>query len=261
MIDRSEWPETMCLILDDVEKKCEEANLPVGPWRTETFCPVQCEANQSYKVDTSECLQTTENCQPGQEQICTSTKKVSMCKCNPDYPIWDTDRNKCINYCPAKMSNPRFGDNRYYDIAPWVSKPEYAIDGVFTTSRRFRSFAHSRYRLKVESTTFYVDLDTPASLSKVVIYPRRDCCHDRYTSTRVYVNGDVECHRVTYYSGWYVYRNLDEGLPFVCPNNVVAARIKVVNHHQHLQIAELVAEIASSDSREQRHATQFDLSL
>ena len=89
-----------------------------------------------------------------------------------------------------------------------------------------------------------MDIDVPSEISHVVIYPRRDCCWDRYTSTAVYLLPlSKECTRKSNNDENFVKNNLDKGLYFICPGNTKAESIKVVNgnYNQHLQIAEIVA--------------------
>ena len=150
----------------------------------------------------------------------------------------------------VKLSGARFGDNSYYDFGNWDLKPEYAIDGFVKAVNHLKSFAHSRAS-KSPHNNFYVNIDNPTQLNKVLIYPRRDCCWERYASTRVYINSqgvngkdgeNVECHKKQSHTEKYVKDNINRGLDFYCPETVIATGISIIGGNSHLQIAEVVAE-------------------
>lgn len=119
----------------------------------------------------------------------------------------------------ANLHNPRFTNGLYYKKGTWDLKPAYAIDGI-KGSKTGTKFAHSA---RSSGDTFYVDIADNNSvlfreLSHVIIYPRSDCCFERYGSFKVIAQGDrfksLTLTPVAKMSYNYVKNHIETGLKF-----------------------------------------------
>jgi len=134
------------------------------------------------------------------------------------------------------LSNPRFSDNTYYKNGRYNLAPSSAIDGKWIGQSPTTGFAHSS-----RSKKFIVDLPGKSvTVKQVTLYPRQDCCYERYAKITVKVD-DVTCTTEQDLSANSVKNAKKTGLVFTC-ENAVGHEIVVENPaNVHLQIAEIVA--------------------
>ena len=134
------------------------------------------------------------------------------------------------------LSNPRFADGLHYNIGSYNLPPEAAIDGSWINHNVATGFAHS---IGDQNPKFSVDLPENSVVKTVTIYPRRNCCWDRYAEMTVSI-GNVECAPAQSLSASNVRANIGTGLVWNC-KNASGQNIEVVNRDQAIQIAEIVA--------------------
>lgn len=100
----------------------------------------------------------------------------------------------------AKLINPRFKDGKFWNYPGDRLAPSFAIDGLKGSQTGRKTFAHSHTSKGSTGDTFYVNVDANANsvtiqeLTHILIYPRVDCCQDRYTTYAVSVetvNGNL----------------------------------------------------------------------
>lgn len=134
------------------------------------------------------------------------------------------------------LSNPRFSDNTYYKNGRYNLAPKSAIDGKWIGQSPTSGFAHSS-----KSKKFLVDLPgNSVTVKQITIYPRQDCCYERYSKITVKVD-DVTCTTEQDLSSKSVSSAKKTGLVFTC-ENAIGHEIIVENPaNVHLQIAEIVA--------------------
>ena len=133
------------------------------------------------------------------------------------------------------LSNPKFADNKYYNSGAFNLSPNAAIDGSWVNHAWNNGFAHSK---SANNPKFLVDLPENAVVKTVTIYPRNNCCFDRYSKMTVQVGG-VTCTPAQAFSSTYVKNNIQNGLVWDC-NNASGQNIEVVNKN-YIQIAEITA--------------------
>jgi len=259
MIEKEKWQDTLCELLTEHEKKCNDINQPLNAiWRTSTFCPVECQASTGMVYNehakAASCDQTTENCQFNRANgfMCIASTEA-RCACPAEKPIWDSGTEKCVDYCPTPMENARFGNGLYYNYGVWNLRPEYAIDGVIEHSADnadaiYNSFACSSSGTESGNSEleFHTDLKTACIIKKITIFPRRGCCHSRYSTMNVFINGNTatKCTAVASWTTDYVIQHEDIGLVYNCDFDYEAEKIMVKNTVDYLQLTEVRVECA-----------------
>jgi len=134
------------------------------------------------------------------------------------------------------LSNPRFADGLYYNSGSFKLAPEAAIDGSWINHAWNTGFAHSK---SYSNPKFLVDLPSANTVVETVtIYPRNNCCFDRYSKMTVQV-ADVFCKPAQGLSSSVVKANIEKGLVWNC-ENASGDHIEVVNKNTAIQIAEIV---------------------
>jgi len=255
MIEKEKWQDTLCELLTEHEEKCNDINQPLNAiWRTSTFCPLECEAGTgmvySEHAKASSCDQTTENCQFNRANgfMCIASTEA-RCACPAEKPIWDSGTETCVDFCPTPMENARFGNGLYYNLGAWNLRPEYAIDGVIEHSvnnaEKYNGFAHSNGG-GTGNLEWHADLKTACIVKKITIFPRRDCCQNRYATMNVFYNGNTatKCKAVSGWSTNYVIQHTDIGLVYNCDFNYEADKIMIKNSRDALQLTEVRVECA-----------------
>jgi len=139
-------------------------------------------------------------------------------------------------------------ESNYPELPPWN-----AIDGDKNT------FAHdAKYR--AGTSPLFVRLINSCEVTEVIVYPRRDCCFDRYTGMKVEIEKPTdyyteetydeindeddyeECQPAYVFDSKFVQNNMDVGLKFFCFPKVTAGRVKVSTPKgTHNHIAEVEA--------------------
>jgi len=144
-------------------------------------------------------------CEDQQKNICGGSWRNNVyfaisgptearCACPADKPIWDSSLEVCVEKCPVRLTNARFGDGLYWEdqsSTPQTEyKPEYAIDGIiqYPTNRQNSNMAHSK---SSNNPIFYTDLVISCNVKKVRIYPNRNGNFDRYFNMEVYLNNSL----------------------------------------------------------------------
>merc|ERR1711933_479551 len=145
----------------------------------------------------------------------------SIQDCNEDYDYADTTEPKSVQ---LTLSNARFADGLYYNSGSHNLAPQTAIDGTWINHNALNGFAHSK---SSSNPKFLVDLPQNAVVNTVTIYPRRNCCQDRYSKMTVTV-GDVTCTPAQSLSTNVVKANINSGLVWNC-DNAKGKHIEVVN--------------------------------
>ena len=151
-----------------------------------------------------------------------------------EHPNVDTTCN------PAKLtlSNPRFGNGQHWEswIGWWADNahPDYAIDGSWSDHDYMAHSSHDT------NPTFHVDLpSSETTIERILIYPRQNCCFDRYADMKVKV-GDTYCEAAQSLDAYTVELYKAAGLTFRC-NNAVGSGVDVEQGLYHLHIAEIEA--------------------
>ncbi|KAJ7304150.1 hypothetical protein JRQ81_011679 [Phrynocephalus forsythii] len=82
--------EALCRSIQSYVAACQEAGIAIGPWRTNTFCPLTCPSNSHYELCTRTCDFTCASLSsPGH---CTS-QCFEGCQCDTDYLL---DGDRCV---------------------------------------------------------------------------------------------------------------------------------------------------------------------
>jgi len=131
-----------------------------------------------------------------------------------------------------ELYNPAFADGSYYRDSYWNLQPKFAIDGQ-KVGYGGSAFAHSS-----GSPVFTANLKQACAVTEIIVYPRRDCCYDRYTNLKAYIDNN-ECSAESYFSESYVKDSFYDGLKFKCYASGTGTQVKVTAHGTYLQIGEL----------------------
>ena len=102
--------------------------------------------------------------------------------------------------------------------------------------------AHS----KEKDDRLFVNLGRPCKITQIAIYPRTDCCQDRYADMKVYLKKDlsVECTPIHDWSNdiEYIKQMAYIGLIYNCDHDVISDSIAVHSLDHALQIVEIEAQ-------------------